>query len=120
MSKFSARLITTLVLFIPAIAIIVVAKISDLPMGSAVAVSLMLVSIGILSLRPRRPFGRPPMRFWISLAVGALFFLGGAVGMVRLFERGWQWSEGLPLALPVALGLSVIWFTFKSQRKSAH
>jgi len=120
MSKLSVFIITILAIFVPAVVIIVVGNVSGLPMGSVVAVSLTLVSIGILNLRRWRSVGRPSIRFWISLAVGVLFLLGGTVGIVRLLDSGWQWSEGLPLALPVLLGLCVIWLTLRFLQKSAH
>jgi len=69
MSRLSAPLITTPALFIPAIAIIEIGTTYGLPLGFGVAGCLVLVSVGILSLRRRHHVGRPQFRFWVSLAV---------------------------------------------------
>jgi hypothetical protein len=115
MTTRSARYIPAVVLVFSAIAISVVGIISHLPTSSIVIMSLVVLFLAILSLRYWRPVGETGTQFWIFLAVGILFFLGGTVGLVRLLSKGWQWSEGLPLAVPLGLGLCVIWFTFKTR-----
>ncbi len=113
MTRRSARYIPVVVLAFSAIAISVVGIMSHLPTGSVVVISLVVLFLAILSLRYWHPVGEIGTLFWIFLTVGILFFLGGTVGLVRLLGKGWQWTEGLPLVVPLGLGLCVIWFTFK-------
>jgi hypothetical protein len=114
----SARYIPAVVLAFSAIAISVVGIMSHLPTSAVVIVSLIVLFLAILSLRYWRPVGETGTQFWIFLAVGILFSLGGTVGLVRLLGTGWQWSEGLPLAVPLGLGLCVIWFTLKIRSRA--
>jgi len=116
MTRRSARYIPAVVLAFSAVAISVVGIMSHLPTSSVVIMSLVVLFLAILSLRYWRPVGETGTQFWIFLAVGILFSLGGTVGLVRLLGgKGWQWSEGLPLGVPLGLGLCVICFTFRTR-----
>lgn len=111
------RYILPSVLVLAAIVDVMIGLAFELP---ALAVGLMasvLVIAAVLSMR-WLPWRREKVaRRWEIFAVGALFLIGGFVGMIQSVQEGWPWIDRVPLLVPLSLGIYVIWFAFKARRR---
>lgn len=113
-----SRYIASLVLGVSAVAVATVGGVSHLPTLAVAVVAGVLVFAALLSTR-RWPPSKSPAKLWLLLAVGVIFLVGGAVGVVRSVQQNWHWTDRLPLAVPLALGTSIVWLVLKFRHKLA-
>jgi len=112
----SSLYIPALGLVFSAVVIGVLAPVYHLPMRVVGVVILVLLFAAILSILRRRSGTTAVPRPWLFLAVGGIFLIGGVLGLMRSVRENWEWAERLPLAVPVGLGLYLIWITSKLKK----
>ena len=112
------RCTAALVLGLSAVAVATVGVVSHLPTVAVAMVVGILLFAALVSTR-RSPASKKPAKQWMLLAVGVMFLVGGALGLVQSVQQNWHWSDRLPLAIPLALGTSAIWLVLKFWHKFA-
>lgn len=120
MTKPISHYIWAAVLAISAVAVSVAGTKARLPIGPIVAVSLVLLLLAAGSLRSQGHPRGTSRRFWVLLAVGGLFLVGGALGLIRSFLEHRGVAEVAPLGIPLALGLYITWFAFRTRQRASH
>ena len=113
----TARRIPSVAFGLSGIAVFVVGTLSHLPPPAVAVVSCTLIVLAALGWGRTIHAGRAGNSSRTILAVGTLLLLGGVDGLVRSFQENWQMSGRLPLAVPIVLGIILIWFAPKANRK---